>query len=304
MAYHPFRHLGLKSISVAIAVALWFAVAGEEVVERTLRVPLDLHNQPATLELLDGAPPTVEVRVRGASSQLSQLDAGDVVAVVDLSTAKTGRRYFHLTRDHVRVPFGVEVTQVAPGTIQLMFELSDSRTVPVEPSIEGEPADGYEVAATRCDPARVKVIGPASALKPLRVAITEPVSVTGAKAPIRETVTVGLIDSRLRLDRPIDAVVVVDIVPTPVQRAVKNVPVRIRNAGARLTAQVVPPVVTVLAEGPKDIIDALRPDQIEAYVDLARLGPGRYNRLTVGVEPSGFTVIRVDPATVRVNISR
>jgi len=304
MAYHPFRHLGLKFISVAIALALWFAVAGEEVVERSLRVPLDLHNQPATLELVDNAPTTVDVRVRGATSQLSQLSAGDVVAVIDLSAAKPGQRFFPLTREHVRAPFGIEITQVAPGTVLLTFEPSATRTVPVHPPHEGKPADGYEVAGWRSDPAEVKVVGPQSALKPLTEAITEPISVQGATRPVRERVMVGLADARLRLERPVTASVVIDVVATKVHRALMNVPVRIRNAGPRLSARVVPPVVSVLTEGPKNVIDGLRPDQVEAYVDLAHLGPGQYNRLSVRVDPQGFTVVRTDPATVRVNIGR
>jgi len=54
----PFRHAGLKVVSVALAVALWMAVSGEEVVERGLRVPLELQQFPAGLEL-SGEPPTV-----------------------------------------------------------------------------------------------------------------------------------------------------------------------------------------------------------------------------------------------------
>ena len=89
MAYHPFRHLGLKVVSVAVALGLWFALAGEQTVERSLRVPLELRNRPERLELVEDPPATIEVRVRGASGLLSQLMPADVVGEVDLSTAST-----------------------------------------------------------------------------------------------------------------------------------------------------------------------------------------------------------------------
>jgi hypothetical protein len=38
----PFRQFGLKAWSVALAAMLWLIVSGDEVVERGLRVPLDL----------------------------------------------------------------------------------------------------------------------------------------------------------------------------------------------------------------------------------------------------------------------
>ena len=65
-------------------------VAGEETVERGLRVPLELQQLPAGLELLGDAPATVDVRVRGASGALSRVGAGDVVAVLDLRSRAAG----------------------------------------------------------------------------------------------------------------------------------------------------------------------------------------------------------------------
>ena len=112
----------------------------EQTVERSLRAPLELRNRPSQLELVEDPPSTVDVRVRGAASLLSQLTPSDVVAELDLSFAKTGRRYFPVTRAQVRVPFGVEVADITPGTISLRFEPSLSRRVPVVPMLDGEPA--------------------------------------------------------------------------------------------------------------------------------------------------------------------
>ena len=44
MAYHPFSHLGLKFLAVALATLLWLTVAGEHLVERGMRVPLEFRN--------------------------------------------------------------------------------------------------------------------------------------------------------------------------------------------------------------------------------------------------------------------
>ncbi len=84
MAYHPFRNLGLKFLSVCIAGLLWLVVAGERVVERVLRAPVEFQNLPAGLELIGSPPDTVEVRVRGSSGALSRMAAGDMSTVLDL----------------------------------------------------------------------------------------------------------------------------------------------------------------------------------------------------------------------------
>lgn len=302
--YHPFGHLGLKVISVAIAAALWFVVAGEETVERSVRAPLELQNTPENLVLIENPPTAVDVRVRGTGGLLRQLSAADVVAVIDLSSARAGRRLFHLTQQNIRAPFGVEVTQVSPGTIPLVFERSGSRTVRVVPTVEGKPAEGYTVGAISSDPASVVVVGPESALRDVTEAITDPVSIEGARRPVRESATLGVADPRVRLREPVNARITVDVLPTPVQRAVMNVPVRFRNAGRGLSGQSVPAVVTVLTRGRKEALDELQPDAIGAFVDLAGLGPGRYN-LSVRVDqPQDYEVLRLDPPRVRVRIVR
>jgi YbbR domain-containing protein len=302
MAYHPFRHLGLKFLSVAVAFGLWFVVAGERTVERSLRVPLEIENPPARLELLDNPPPTVEVRVRGASGLLSNLGPGDLVAIVDLSSARPGRRFFRLTSGQVRAPFGVEVLQVTPTTVALRFEPSAARRVPVSPVVEGEPAPGYVTGTVAVTPSTVEVSGPETALRALTDTTTEPVSVAGVRTTVTETVTLSVPDPSLRIKPPGTAVVSVEIRPSPVDRVVAQVPVRIRNLGRGLSAQVVPAVVGVTARGPAEVVDALQSDSISAFVDLAGLGPGRYN-LSVRLDArQDVVVVRTEPSTVRVRI--
>jgi YbbR domain-containing protein len=213
MAYHPFRNLGLKFLSTIIACLLWLMVAGERVVERVLRAPVEFQNLPAGLELVGIPPDTVEVRLRGSSGALSRMASGDMAAVLDLRTARPGRRLFHVTPSQITVPYGIEVVQVGPSTLTVEFEMTGFRTVPIEPVIEGKPADGFEVTKVTTEPRTVEVTGPESALKRLENAVTEPVSVVNENRPVKESVTIGVPDASLRLRTPQSAVVTVTIAP-------------------------------------------------------------------------------------------
>ena len=213
MAYHPFRNLGLKFLSTLVAIMLWLIVAGERVVERVMRAPVEFQNLPAGLELVGNPPDTVEVRLRGSSGALSRMAAGDMSAVLDLTTARPGRRLFHITSSQVTVPYGIEIVQVGPSTLTVEFELSGIRRVRVEPDIDGRPAPGYEIIEVKSDPDSVEVAGPETALKLLQSAITEPVSVLDQTRTVREVVTIGVPDSSLRLRTPQTAVVTVTISP-------------------------------------------------------------------------------------------
>lgn len=302
MALRPFRHLGLKLLSLIVAVFLWYVVAGEQVVERSLRVPLELQNIPESLEVVGDVPSQVDVRVRGPSGTLSRLSGGDVVAVLDLRAARPGSRLFHLTPDQVQAPFGVEVAQVSPATIALTFERSGTRTVPVVPSVEGEPAPGYTIVEVTSDPAEVEVVGPETVLRGLTRAITEPVVVTGARSTVPETVTIGVPDSSVRLKTPRSARVTVTIRPVPAERTIESVPVRIDRVGKAVVAEASPSVVSVTVKGAREKISGLDAGSMTASVDLVGLGPGRYN-LPVKVTPiQDVEIVNVQPATASVRV--
>lgn len=302
MAYHPFRNPGLKIMAVLLATALWFTVAGEQNVERTMRVPLELRNKPANLEIVGEPPTTIDVRVLGSSALLGRLDPGDVVAMLDLAAARPGSRLFHIRTDEVRVPYGVSVQQLTPATIALELENSARRLVPVQPAIEGEPAPGFVAGKVTATPAAVEVIGPESHIAGLLAATTEPVSVNGQRGTVTDTVTVGVSDTAVRLVEPVSATVRIEILPAPVERVVSDVPIRWRNLAAGLSARVTPRSATVTVRGQRGAIDAMRAETIDAFVDLAGLGPGQYN-LRVQFDPTeSFGVSATEPAAVQVTI--
>jgi YbbR domain-containing protein len=213
MARFPLRNFWLKALSICIAALLWLVIAGERVVERVVRVPVEFQNLPTGLELVGNPPETVDVRVRGSSGVLSRIGPGEMPAVLDLRAARAGRRLFQLTPGHVNAPYGVEVIQVSPATVTMDIETSGVRVVPITADLDGVPATGFEVVAVTVEPASVEVAGPEGALRRLQTAVTEPVSVAGQSRPIREIVNVGVAESSVRLRTPQTATVTVTIAP-------------------------------------------------------------------------------------------
>lgn len=295
-----FRNLGLKVLSIALAGLLWGLVAGQREAERALRVPLEYRNIPEQLELLGEPASLVDVRVRGSSGVLSELRAADLVAVLDLQSARPGRRLFHLLPDDIAVPAGVKVLQVTPSTLPLVFEESSARTVPVVPDLDGEPATGYVVGRVTTTPPMVDVIGPASAVQQVVEATTEPVSIAGATASVRDTVTIGLPDSAARLRAPQSGTVVVEIVPAPIERTLDAVAVAPRGLGRGRRATVNPSRVSVVVQGLPRTVEGLGRGDVAVYADLTGLAPGRYNLPVKYETPPGITVLRVEPATLGV----
>ncbi|MFO7692233.1 MAG: CdaR family protein [Vicinamibacterales bacterium] len=302
MAYNPFRHFWLKAVAVGIATLLWVAVGGEKIVERSLLAPLELQNRPKMLEVVGEAPSTADVRVRGTSTALARLAPGDVTAVLDVATAKPGPNFFHLAPDHVRAPFGVEVSYAGPATVQLVFERHVVKRVPVVAPVTGDPAPGYEKLRVAVEPAEVEIEGPESAVADVTQATTEPVELKASAAQVRQTVAIGILNSAVRLRSQQRAVVTVDIQPVRTERTIGAVPVRMHQLRAGQRTQSNPPNVAITVRADDEVLNRLGVGAIEASVDVAGLGAGRYT-LPVRVAPSRlFGLVRVDPPQVTVTI--
>jgi YbbR domain-containing protein len=134
-------------------------------------------------------------------------------------------------------------------------------------------------------------------------ATTEPVEVNGRKDRVTDIVAIGVTDSSVRLVKPQTANVTIEITLAPVEREVSGVPVRWRNLSQGLAApRVIPSVARVTIRGQRDTLAAVRPDAIDAFVDLTGLGPGDY-KLRVQIDPSqSFGVGSVTPSVVEVTI--
>lgn len=211
MAWHPFRNVGLKIVATGLAALLWLTVGSDQIVERSVRVPLVFRNVPQALEIAQGAPDSVEVHLRGRASAITG-DQGDVSLSIDLADARAGSRLYNLRIDQVTTPFGMEATQVFPGSVMLTLEETAERLVPIRASVDGEPAPGFVVSQVTVEPTEVLVVGPARTLDALRQAITETVMIDGASATVSRTVNVGVAEASLRLKEPRTARVTVTIV--------------------------------------------------------------------------------------------
>ena len=293
------RHVGLKLLSIAVAALLWLVVAGDPVVERTLRVGLELQRTPDGLEVVGPVPDTVAVRLRGPASELAGLGPGAVSVVVDLDAARPGRRLFNLTSNLVTVPYGVEVLQITPATLTLAFESMATRVIPVRPQLEGTPVPGHSVTNVSVTPSQVRVEGPESAVGGLTEVLTEPVSVERATSLVREAVALDLPESGVRLSGGAGtAVVTVTVSADTAERTIGAVPIAVRGATADLAA--VPATAAVAVQGASGVVQELTPADILLFVD-ALDGPGSREKAVRAESSPRFVVRSITPPTVRLS---
>jgi YbbR domain-containing protein len=289
----------LRLASLALAVGLWFVIAGKQTAERGLAVPVELRNVPRDLELTGDPVNTVDVRVRASPGLIDSLDAGKILATIDLAGAEEGERIVQLTPDQIRVPFGFRVVKITPAILTLNLEKIDRKIVPVRPRLIGRPAPGFEVADVTSDPATVTVAGPRSRVQEIESAFTEPVSVDGASQTVEEPVNVGLEDPLLRIEGGSRVRVTAEVREAHETRSFEGLRVVARGRAARLD----PSSVTVLVAGPAPQVKALAAADVRPYVEVPPEAKGVL-KLPLAVElPAGqpaVSVVEIRPREVSV----
>jgi YbbR domain-containing protein len=176
---HVVHNFGIKLLSLALAVGLWLAVTRDPVAEVAVNVPIEFRNIPENLEINTENVPEAQIRVRGPQRIVRRLQPADIYAEIELSGMRPGERTFDLTAQQVHQPRELEVVQVIPSQVHLIFDTRLTRQVPVRPRVVGNFATGYQIGQINPEPATITISGPRKRVEAVESAITDPIDASG-----------------------------------------------------------------------------------------------------------------------------
>src|SRR5215813_890245 len=192
----------LKVVSLILATLLWAAVSNQAASEIGMEVPLEYRNIPPQLEITGDTTNMVQVRLRGSSNVIRDISAKEVSTTIDLSKMRPGEKIVPLSPQNVQAPFGAEVIRVNPSSVRFSLERSLTKTVPVVPTILGQPSDGFEIASVAVNPSKVEVEGPESRVSTLASIATVPIRLDRRQTHIEQAADLDVPDPQIRLRRP------------------------------------------------------------------------------------------------------
>lgn len=209
------KNLAFKLVSLAIAIMLWWAVGRDQPIDIPMTVPLEFQNAPANLEINSDYPFQARVTLRGPERLLQELRPSEVHAVLDLQGATPGERTIELSPKEIHVPRNVKVIQVVPAEFHISFDLSKSRSVPVQPRVIGTLLTGYGITDVVADPATITIVGPERRVQAIQTAMTDPVDATGVVGKATFTTHAYVTDPLVRVQTPEPIHVTVSTEKTP-----------------------------------------------------------------------------------------
>jgi YbbR domain-containing protein len=274
----------------------------DEVVSRTLPVQIDSGPLPEGIDL---GPVTIDpnqATVTGASTRIQEVRSVEGRFVVDSSGINIDEDVTVQAFDDLGalVP-GVDVE---PSTVRASADVARQlsyATVPVVPTIVGEPAAGMRIGTVSVVPSAVTVAGENPDVNRLEVIATEPLDLAGADS--ERVADLGLVLPDDTTTPATDRVrVIVTIVAAQGSRAFEAATAIVDAAPGR-RYRVADPSVRVLVAGPLELLDELEATDLVAELPAFGLDLGDNDVMPVVDLPRGTSLVRLTPATVRVTVT-
>lgn len=169
------ENVGLKLLSVALAIVFWAALGSDPVTEAVFQAPVEFSHMPPAQTIMPEHT-RVQLLVRGPSREVRRADPTEFSVTIDLSSVKEfGEQTYFLSPSNVEVPESLEVVQVVPAQVRFRLERTLVKEVPIQPRFSGEGVSGHRVKQFRVEPSQAKITGPQSRVEPIAVALTDPV---------------------------------------------------------------------------------------------------------------------------------
>ncbi len=305
------RNIRTFLLALVLALAVWIsAVTSADPDEvRTLNaIPLETIGQDSALIMTSELPTSVEVTLRAPRSIWEQLTAQEnsVQATLDLSGLSTGE---HTVDIEIRLLVRpVQIVLANPTTVTVILEPLATQTLPVDLSLSGQPAIGYQAGDAVLDLQNIIITGPESIVQQaVRARVL--VSLEGARESIDQSLVVQIVDAK---NNPLRGIGVTPEsihvnIPISQQGGFRDVAVKVVvqgqvASGYRLeNISVFPPVITVFSSDP-ELVNAL-PGVVETQpLDLQDAKENISTRLAL-ILPENITVVGTQSVQVQVGIS-
>ncbi len=242
------------------------------------------------------------VRVRGPESRVNRVTTALIVVSIQERQNDLRGDYEPTLVDANEAE--VDRVESVPKSVTVnvpIIQWLDTRDIPVNPNLVGQPAPGYRIADLEIDPQILTVYGRSDVLASTTTLQTEPINYEGITQTLQTIVPLRLptglfvfsAQSTVTVTLTVEAIrsgLTLEVTPT------------IRGLAPNLTATVGLDTVIVILSGPLASMDTLDPASVEVTLDVAGLQIGEYT-ITPDIElPGDIEIENITPQAVPIKI--
>jgi YbbR domain-containing protein len=242
------------------------------------------------------------VTVLGPATVIERVVAARASVVIQQSGIDVDRAIDLVAVDELGEAVGqVDIEPQAAHVTIPVFSDRETRTLPVNPVVTGEPATGFEIASVDVEPPVMLVEGDADQLAELVRIDTEQIPMSGVSSDL--TVSVGLdLPTGILAVGGDQVSVTVTLRPVTASRTF-SAGVRLIGAGRGLSYAVDADRILVTVGGSVAELDRLSGTVLVVDLDVTGLQPGTTSVPVTLDLPTGATLVSASPSTVDVTIT-
>lgn len=294
---------GLKLISLIFAILLWYFVVGEDKVDTTIYIPVEIVNLPKELVISNQFKKQLEATVSGPRGLINGINRQRVTRTINLAKATPGTIVIRNEPETIQFPRGVTISRIQPSHITLLIDELVEKELPVQARTTGDPASGHELAGVIFDPPLIKISGPKAIVGREKLLTAKPIDINGLKGPATIQVPLELRPALLELMG--ETVVTANVVvrEKTMEKTITDVPVHLAGADPMRKVTIDPDTISIRAMLPL----SSRGNQtrlFDASVSTEDLSVGIHRVPVKITSPEQIKIIEAVPSTVTVRIGR
>lgn len=291
-----------------LAILLWFLVITEKTYEHVAEIPIIPTHVKSGRMITNRIPKIALVKFRATGKEmLKLLFFSKPNLQINLSTINSNY-VFDINPDMVSIPGGVIVTAtevVYPDSLEFLLDEIYEIEIPVTSNIYVKTSAGYTMTGDIIlNPQTVKVVGPKSKLKSLKMIESDSTSLMDAK---RNTIInlklkdLGILGSKI-IPSHVEALVNIEKIG---EQKIKGVLVTVQNKPDNRDIILEPGSVDVALSGAISIISALVAEDIVATANYLKYNPRKSSRVQVKASTkANADIVEVFPKEVRMIVRR
>jgi YbbR domain-containing protein len=295
----------LKLFSFFFALMLWYFVVGEDKVDMTVSIPVEIVNLPQNLIISNQFKNQLDITVNGPRGLIRRITDRHISRSIDLSDAKPGTIVVKNTPDSISLPRGVSLLRIKPTDIILEMDKLIEKTMPINAITKGKPQEGFELVTVKLDPPLLSVRGPRRILEKEKKFSTLPIEIEGINETTQLAASLDL--SQEIIDFLGDQVVTAQIViqEKRQKKTVKNIPIQINLKNPQINFDSLKPKsISVVAEIPLSLATATEKlsTLFSAKLKTENLSPGTHKVQVEVTATKGIKITSIDPGEATITI--
>jgi hypothetical protein len=294
--------------SIVFAVGLWLIVNLGFDYTTTKDIPVVIQNLPDDIAFRTTPPEYIRARVRGEGWKLLGMQiGGETKYILDLGNERSTVLVRTATElpERLRVPSGIDVTELSPPQFALNLEQKSSRRIPIQPVLDVTYREGFSrIGPLSVSPDSVTILGAESVIATIDYWKTKPLVLRDVRDPVRRAV--DLSDSLSRIIKLDIAAAEVRFDVQPIaEKTITGLRINVEGVPANREVMVIPPRIDLVVRGGINQLAAIDEESFSAqinYRDILADTSGIVTARIVG--PNNVRIVQRSPERVRYVIRR